>query len=141
MKKLFERMGGVESVYAAFRFLTLIPLGPKKLSPEALSWSSAHFPLVGISIGLLMSLCFWCFGPCGLWGAIALSLGVGVCITGALHEDGLADTADAMGGGDQKEKILLILKDSRVGTFGASALILSFMIRWSLLAHLSGAAP
>jgi adenosylcobinamide-GDP ribazoletransferase len=61
-------------------------------------------------------------------------------MTGAFHEDGLADTSDALGGGFDREKILLILKDSRVGAFGASALVVSIVMRAALLARLGPAA-
>jgi adenosylcobinamide-GDP ribazoletransferase len=59
-----------------------------------------------------------------------------VLITGGLHEDGLADTADGFGGGWSKEQILLILRDSRIGSYGAIALTLSLLARWLLLASL-----
>jgi adenosylcobinamide-GDP ribazoletransferase len=59
-----------------------------------------------------------------------------VLITGCLHEDGLADVADAFGGGWSKEQILLILKDSRIGSYGATALVLSLLARYLLLASL-----
>ena len=59
-----------------------------------------------------------------------------VLITGCLHEDGLADTADGFGGGWTKDQILLILKDSRIGSYGATALVLSLLARYLLLASL-----
>jgi adenosylcobinamide-GDP ribazoletransferase len=59
-----------------------------------------------------------------------------VLITGCLHEDGLADTADGFGGGRAKDQILAILKDSRIGSYGATALVLSLLARYLLLASL-----
>jgi adenosylcobinamide-GDP ribazoletransferase len=61
--------------------------------------------------------------------------------TGALHEDGLADTADALGGATDRERVMAILKDSRIGTYGAAALILALLLRVTLLARLDAAAP
>ncbi|WP_421361556.1 adenosylcobinamide-GDP ribazoletransferase [Agrobacterium rosae] len=66
----------------------------------------------------------------------AIVLGVATLITGALHEDGLADTADGFGGGRTKERALDIMKDSRIGTYGAIALVLSFLIRATAIAVL-----
>ncbi len=68
--------------------------------------------------------------------AAALVLTVTTVITGALHEDGLADTADGFGGGSSPERALLIMKDSRIGTYGAIALIVSFLLRASAIAAL-----
>lgn len=66
----------------------------------------------------------------------AIVLGVATLITGALHEDGLADTADGFGGGRTKQRALDIMKDSRIGTYGAIALVLSFLIRAAAIAAL-----
>lgn len=69
----------------------------------------------------------------------ALSLTVLVGTTGAMHEDGLADVADGFGGGADRERKLAIMKDSRIGAFGASALVLSFLLRWAAIASLARA--
>ena len=74
--------------------------------------------------------------PLGALAAAACALGVSLLATGAFHEDGLADTSDALGGGFDREKILLILKDSRVGAFGAAALV-----RLNRRAHCADRAP
>lgn len=68
--------------------------------------------------------------------AAGLVLALATLVTGALHEDGLADSADGFGGGRTKERSLLIMKDSRIGTYGAIALILSFFIRATAIAVL-----
>ena len=66
----------------------------------------------------------------------ALALAAGTLVTGGLHEDGLADVADGFGGGSTPEKKLTIMKDSRIGSYGVAALILSFLLRWSALVAL-----
>jgi adenosylcobinamide-GDP ribazoletransferase len=68
----------------------------------------------------------------------ALALATLVLVSGAMHEDGLADTADGFGGGETRDCKLAIMKDSRIGSFGAAALMLSLLIRWSALAELAG---
>ncbi len=69
--------------------------------------------------------------------AALLTLAATALITGALHEDGLADTADGLGGGRTRERKLEIMRDSRIGTYGVCALILSFGLRWSALAAIA----
>jgi adenosylcobinamide-GDP ribazoletransferase len=91
-------------------------------------------------IGTLGAGVFWLASA--IWPtavAIILSLGATVLITGALHEDGLADAADGFGGGQTPERILEIMKDSRIGTYGAMALILVLLLKLSALASLTRA--
>lgn len=106
------------------------------------TWS---FPLVGLVIGAIA-------GGAGLGllalglpaGAVAeLVLGVQIALTGAMHEDGLADTADGFWGGQTRDQRLAIMKDSAIGSYGVLALILSLGLRWSALAILlpSGVLP
>ena len=71
-------------------------------------------------------------GPCA-----ALALAAAMILTGCLHEDGLADTADGFGGGAERAKKLDIMRDSRLGTYGACALALSLLLRWSVLAAIA----
>lgn len=94
------------------------------------------YPLVGACIGAagaaVFALCRWAAMPPGLaamWALAAL-----VMVTGALHEDGLADVADGFGGGGTKERKLEIMRDSRIGSYGAMALILSTAIRGTAIA-------
>jgi len=92
-------------------------------------------PLVGAAIGFLVAAGFWC----GLWldlpplAAGLLAVGLGILATGALHEDGLADTADGFGGGVGPLRKLEIMRDSRLGSYGALALILSVGLRAAAL--------
>jgi adenosylcobinamide-GDP ribazoletransferase len=96
------------------------------------------FPVAGFLIALpaacLAALLTWANADPLMSAAIVLC--VATLITGALHEDGLADTADGFGGGRTKERALDIMKDSRIGTYGAIALVLSFLIRASAIAAL-----
>jgi adenosylcobinamide-GDP ribazoletransferase len=127
---------GVEIV-VAFQFLTRIPMPPIAFETDSLSRAAKFFPLVGLVIGggavLLQKLLL----PHLSRLLVALFILVYfVLITGCLHEDGLADTADGFGGGWTKDQILTILKDSRIGSYGATALVLSLLARYLLLASL-----
>jgi len=126
-------------VLAAFRFLTRLPLPDDDETPRGahIIWA---FPIVGIVLGASAGLLAWLL----LWlGVPRLGVGVAaigflVVITGALHEDGLADCADGFGGGKNKARILEIMRDSRIGTYGALALILVVFARLSGVLALSG---
>ncbi len=110
----------------AWQFLTVLPIHSETSSPgRAAVW----FPLVGAGIGL---------SAIPLWHLHPLLAVLGwVLLTGALHEDGLADCADAFRAGRSHDRILAILKDSRIGTYGAIAVVFSIAGRWQALDHLS----
>lgn len=127
----------VRGARAAFSFLTRVPVGGYPYSDADWRWAAAWFPFVGLCVGLVMAAVWREVHPAGPWVAAAVSLTCGLLLTGAFHEDGLADTADALGGAYTREKLFEILKDSRIGTFGAAALILSFLLRASLWAALA----
>ena len=116
----------------AVQFLTIVPIHRTVASPGA---SAAFFPLVGAALGAsagaILLLCSRGFGSSV---AALVALLYLVTVTGCLHEDGLADVADAFRAGRSREKIMAILKDSRIGTYGAVALILSLLVRWQALA-------
>lgn len=123
---------------AAFGLLTRIRL--RWISGEAVP--IAHcvwaFPLVGGVIGALGAAAY---AVCSLAGippivSAVWSLAAMVLLTGAFHEDGLADTADGLGGGRNRERKLDIMRDSRIGSFGAIALVLSFAARGAAIAAL-----
>ena len=126
---------------AAFTFLTRIPVGGFPYPPKTWAWISIWFPLVGAILGGLQAL-VWI----GLDGhsdptRAIIVVGLSILITGGFHEDGLSDSADALGGAYDKENVLRILKDSRIGAFGALALILALMLKISLLVDLGEMAP
>lgn len=118
-------------------FSTRLVLGQGSvISGADLARASWAFPLAGALIGLLGAVAFWLARAAGLppAPAAALALAATLLVTGCLHEDGLADTADGFGGGATREQKLAIMRDSRIGTYGTCALIVSFALRWSALA-------
>lgn len=127
----------------ALQFLTRVPMGDALsrwvgFSSIELSASARYFPWVGLLLGMLASS-VWIV--CGLlWSpsiAAVLTTAFTVWLTGAFHEDGLADSADALGGTVSRERALAIMKDSRIGTYGAVALILVVATRVAALASMS----
>jgi len=121
---------------AAFVFLTRVPVGGFPYSRTDWHWSTAHFPLVGLVLGGVLGGAFLLLHPLGPLASAALTLGLSLLLTGAFHEDGLADTSDALGGAYDRENVFRILKDSRVGSFGAIALCFSFVTRAALIGKL-----
>ena len=117
----------IDIFFTAVMFYTRIPC-PKNIShdPDYLNRATRYFPLIGWIVGLISFGAFY-LGMWLGWGgylAIIFSLAAGIWTTGAFHEDGLADVCDGFGGGWTKEKILTIMKDSRVGTYGVVGLLL-----------------
>ena len=133
----------VRAMRAAVVFLTRIPIGGGPYSEEEWRWAPGFFPLVGAAIGLATATVHFVSFPLGAGPAAILCVATGLLLTGAFHEDGLADTADALGGSiDDTPRLLEILKDSRIGSYGAAALIVSLTLNFALLAELgSGAMP
>jgi len=132
-------MGETERFLNAVRFLTIVPTPPSDTVPQPdwLARSLKYFPLVGIGIGAISAAVLLLAGH--VWGpfvAALLGIGSGAVITAALHEDGLADTVDAFGGGWSIERRLEIMKDSRIGTYGALALGFSVTLRIAALTQL-----
>ena len=122
----------------AVQFLTRVPTPALSgFEPDWISRSARFFPLVGLLVGGVCAAVFW--GASQLWSGTLpalLAIGAGVLVTGAFHEDGLADTADGLGGGTTVAKRLTIMKDSRIGTYGALALGLTLAIKAAALATL-----
>jgi adenosylcobinamide-GDP ribazoletransferase len=115
----------------ALQFLTHIRV--KHIEPFPEDWlprSAKYMPLVGALVGAVVGvimLVATAIFPVGV--AIVLALTASLLLTGALHEDGLADTVDAFGGGDNPQRCLEIMKDSRIGTYGVLALIAVFALK------------
>jgi adenosylcobinamide-GDP ribazoletransferase len=122
----------------ALMFLTRIPVGKRYVfRSEDLPRSAVYFPVVGLLIGLLAGSVLFCaevFMPSGL--AVLLCMAVTVLVTGALHEDGLADAADGLAGSHDPRGRLDIMRDSRLGTYGAVALWFSLTAKLLLLTAL-----
>jgi adenosylcobinamide-GDP ribazoletransferase len=127
----------IDDFLVAVQFLTRLPVLRVRFDPESLSRAAKFFPVVGLMIGLGASVLQRVAAPhlSRPLGAL-LVLTFLVLITSGLHEDGLADTADGFGGGWNREQILTIMRDSRIGSFGALALILSVLARFLLLSNL-----
>ncbi len=119
----------------ALTFLTVIPIGNKNNQGFRRTGAVAcWFPVAGLCIGIFLSICsvlFSFFFPPFI--AYALVLVVSIAITGALHLDGLADTCDGIWGGKDKEARLSIMKDSRIGSFGAIGLICLLGLKYASL--------
>ncbi len=113
----------VSDIRSALTFLTRLPVGGPHRALDRCAWA---FPLAGLAVGGLGATGFWVCLWLGLgpWLGGALCLAVTAFLTGALHEDGLADSADGLGGGATKDRKLEIMRDSRMGAYGALALIL-----------------
>lgn len=133
--QLAARLGDMRVVAA---FLTRVPMGEPDPKGVPISRSIWAFPVVGWGMGLGAGAVFaGCLGF-GLdpLPAAVVAVAFEVWLAGAFHEDGLADTADGLGG-DSPERRLEILRDSRIGTYGASALALFLMARIAVIAALS----
>jgi len=127
---------------AAFVFLSRVPGGGFPYRGRDWHWAPAHFPLVGIAVGAASAAAFQLCAALSLgrWLGATLAVAVSIVLTGAFHEDGLADSADGLGGAHGGKSALDIMKDSRIGTYGAVALGLSLMLRVAAIAELAPGA-
>ncbi len=131
----------IQDVALAVQFMTRVPIRSEGLAPARLRRASVWFPAVGLLVGGVATLAYLLLAPHFARTLAALfTVLVMVMITGGMHEDGLADCADAFGGGWTREDKLRIMKDSRIGSFGAVALILSLAGRVLLLATMPAGA-
>lgn len=125
-------------IRVAVQFLTRFPVpGLRDFQPEWTARSTRYFPLIGALVGLVSAGVF--VAASEIWSGVLpalLAVAVGVLITGAFHEDGLADTLDGLGGGQTRGRRLEIMKDSRIGTFGVVGLGLTLAIKVAALGNL-----
>ncbi|MFT5218508.1 MAG: adenosylcobinamide-GDP ribazoletransferase [Planctomycetota bacterium] len=141
LKKLIKQE--IRYLLTAVVFFTRIPLSGFA-NNDRLSMNQAlkYFPLIGWLVG---AICAWLFYFANLVFppslAVIIAISGGLLITGALHEDGLADCCDAFGGGWDKAQILTIMKDPRIGSYGATGLIISLLARVVLLTELAKLGP
>jgi adenosylcobinamide-GDP ribazoletransferase len=144
-------MSFIRHFLIAVQFFTRIPVTGRLadwvgFSPAMLRASAAHFPGVGWLVGLPTALVFaavwWLLPsePAAPWVAALVSTVFSVMLTGAFHEDGLADLADGLGGSPNRERALEIMKDSRIGSFGAIALVLALLTKVAALALIAQSA-
>ncbi len=132
----------VDDVASALGLLSRLPVPVDGATAQARGAAAAWaYPIAGLVIGVIIGLT----GAVALWLgltdplAAGLMLAVGIVVTGALHEDGLADSADGLWGGHDRARRLEIMRDSRIGTYGVLALGLSLILRWAALSTLIGA--
>ena len=128
----------VSDLTASLGFLTRLPMARGTAGGADIGRAAWAFPIAGIVVGLIGALVYAFAYKLGFgaWPAAALSIVATLTVTGCLHEDGLADTADGFGGGSTREQKLDIMRDSRIGTYGVCALILSILIRAGAIASL-----
>jgi adenosylcobinamide-GDP ribazoletransferase len=153
--KIFSKIlaGWWLDIRTAAGFLTRLPVSPTQPPPEGkiadtqaadgyLARSTGMFSLVGASVGAAAGAGFLAAHWLGLQALACAFVGVGIAVvlTGGLHEDGLADLADGLGGGRTKEDRLRIMRDSRIGAFGALAVVFSVGLRAAVLGGLPSAA-
>jgi adenosylcobinamide-GDP ribazoletransferase len=127
------------SFLVAIQFMTRLPV-PRatKYSPDALPKSAVFFPAIGLLIGAGGAALYWSLSPHVSRDIVVLVILVYlVTITGGLHEDALGDAADGFGGAREKDRILLIMRDSRIGSFGTIAITFSLLARFVLLTNLA----
>ena len=122
----------------ALIFFTRIPIRIADFAETDLNHATRYFPLVGILVGAVCALVFWL---AALWLpheiAVLISMAMGIALTGAFHEDGLADAADGLGGGWEKAQVLAIMQDSRLGSYGAIALFMMLLAKFEALSHMT----
>ncbi len=127
-----------ETFVGAIRFFTRLPIpGPFGHGSLELERAIRYFPASGLIVGGLAALAF--VAASFVWPktlAVLLAMAVAIYITGALHEDGWSDMVDGFGGGWTKERILEIMRDSRVGSFGATALVVVLLARFLALVEI-----
>ncbi|SEL01720.1 cobalamin-5'-phosphate synthase [Roseovarius nanhaiticus] len=119
-------------IHTAAALLTRLPLPHAPMRGAGAAWA---YPLIGAALGLMAGLVGLIAHACGLPPALAAlaALAAQVILTGAMHEDGLADSADGLWGGWTRARRLEIMKDSSIGAYGVIALVLSLAARWSAL--------
>ena len=120
----------MKSFIAAVRFITVLPIGrPGTYDPRGMI---PYFPVVGILLGMIVTAFDWLV--MGFWSQSVVSLldvVLLVCLTGALHIDGLGDTADGLYGNRPRERALEIMKDSRTGVMGLTAIVCGLAVKWA----------
>lgn len=134
-------LGGLSTdLKAGLAFLTRVPI--QKSAPSSFGeivQSVWTFPLIGVLIGVFAATIYWLGDTFGFSPFVSalLTVAATLTLTGGLHEDGLADTSDGFGAGGTRERKLEIMRDSRTGAFGVSALVLSILLRAGAIASLA----
>ncbi|MDP1660268.1 MAG: adenosylcobinamide-GDP ribazoletransferase [Methylotenera sp.] len=122
----------------AVMFFTRIPIHFNHFDEADLNKATRFFPLIGILVGAMGALVFWLSDILlPLEVALLLSMASTILLTGAFHEDGLADAVDGLGGGLNREQVLAIMVDSRIGSYGAIGLVLVLLTKYQTLSYQS----
>ncbi|TGD56692.1 adenosylcobinamide-GDP ribazoletransferase [Flavobacterium humi] len=124
--------------FTALMFYTRIPC-PKNINhdPDYLNKASRYFPLIGWIVGSVAFITYCIFNYLMTPEiAVVFSIIASILVTGAFHEDGFADVCDGFGGGWTKEKILVIMKDSAIGAYGAIGVVLLLTVKWIVVSTL-----
>jgi adenosylcobinamide-GDP ribazoletransferase len=137
MERLDVLRSFAQDLRIAVSLCTRMPLAPAgPVAEGGIARAVWALPLAGLLVGLAGAAIYWLADRVHIppQPAAALALAATILLTGAMHEDGLADTADGFGGGKTREQKLEIMRDSRIGSYGACALALSLLLRWSAIA-------
>lgn len=125
----------------ALQFLTILPFDIKrKIEEEDFGRSLVYFPVVGLLLGLFLAGVAFISGPISLLAKSILILMVWITITGGIHLDGYADTCDSFYGRRPKEEILKIMRDSRIGTMGATGIVMLVLFKFAMLSSIESGA-
>ena len=139
-KREFER--GVNAVKLALAFLTVVPIrfGGRVIADDDLADSRLAYPLVGLAIGLVLGGLSWALAawaaPQGIAAFVVIA--VGAALTGGLHLDGLADSADGLFLSGDRDRRLAVMRDPHVGSYGTTAVILVILGKYAVLSDLTG---
>jgi len=128
----------VGDIRSSVLFSTRLPLRPALIEAASVARASWAWPLAGAFVGVIGACVYWATATAGvpILAAAGLAVAATLLATGCLHEDGLADTADGFGGASSRERKLVIMSDSRIGAYGACALIMSLLLRIAAIASL-----
>jgi adenosylcobinamide-GDP ribazoletransferase len=127
----------LSGLLAAFQFLTILPV-KRNFTAEQLGRSSVWFPIVGLAIGLILAAFSWVFRVFPDAVANVLLIVLMVILSGGIHLDGVADTMDGIAGHRTTEQRLAIMRDSRIGGFGAIGLVLVLLVQYVALNGVAG---
>jgi adenosylcobinamide-GDP ribazoletransferase len=128
----------ISILFTAIMFYTRIPVPANKdFSNDMLNKATRYFPFIGIIVGGIGAVLFWLLRfILPFQAAIILSMATTIIVTGAFHEDAFADFCDGFGGGYTRERILKIMKDSHIGTYGAVAILMMLLTKFICLSSM-----
>ena len=131
-------MRPLRELLAGIQFLTRLPVPAYRFEPDMVMGAAKFYPIVGALVGLPAVAIERLLRPHLPATVVAAAVLVYfVAITGGMHEDGLADTADGLGAGGERKRVLDIMRDSRIGSFGTLAIVFSVLCRWALLSAIA----